>query len=180
MMTAEEVLKEEVSLFLRKEEPKIKSYFFKKLPLEEVEDKFQDLTVSLLEYSAKIRSQESIPALSRVFAKRIVARHYKGIDQRMKSNSQIVDVGDANGVEDESGKPDEVVTKMELLAFVRKYLNPKLAKIFLLKYYEGWTTREIACHLRLSTGTIKRRLSYAHSKLSAVVKKLGLKSYMFL
>lgn len=48
-------------------------------------------------------------------------------------------------------------------------LNAKYAKVVILYYYEGFSTREIARILHISEGTVKSRLSRARSKLQQII-----------
>lgn len=48
-------------------------------------------------------------------------------------------------------------------------LNAKYAKVVILYYYEGFSTREIARILHIPEGTVKSRLSRARSKLQQII-----------
>ena len=48
-------------------------------------------------------------------------------------------------------------------------LNAKYAKVVILYYYEGFSTKEIAKILHIPEGTVKSRLSRARSKLQQII-----------
>ena len=48
-------------------------------------------------------------------------------------------------------------------------LNAKYAKVVILYYYEGFSTKEIARILHIPEGTVKSRLSRARSKLQQII-----------
>lgn len=179
--------KNEVMRFLDRERKKFEFYLSKNLPShEDAQDGLQNVIVSSLEFSPRIINDKKLPSVAWKITKGVRAGYFRDPDNHKNANIPVVYSEEPRYAieiglkEDEGNRPDEVAQRKEIVSFVRKFLKPQLARIFIMRYYEQQSLGEISESLKISLATVKRKLSEAHDKLSETTERLGIKSCMFI
>ncbi|MCZ6679754.1 MAG: sigma-70 family RNA polymerase sigma factor, partial [Candidatus Poribacteria bacterium] len=137
--------------------------------LSETEDLVQEAFIQGYQYLATLQNREKFAGWMYSITRNLC---YASLRKR-RLTLQSIEASDAAGVSDESATPDSLVEGRELSESIVKAvatLSDKNQRVFLL-YLEGWSYRNIATTLDLSTSTVSGRVQQAKRQVKTNLLK---------
>ena len=145
---------------------------------QDAEDLSQEVWLKAYQALAGFRAESSFYTWLRRITINAFLNHQRTSASRHQGQMTIVDLIDSDSetaYESRSASAETVYTKVlfETVMSALSELTPTQRLMFLLRHYEGMSYDEIATAMNCSTGTVKKGVSRAISKLRA---KLGTKT----
>ena len=142
---------------------------------QDAEDLSQEVWLKAYQALAGFRAESSFYTWLRRITINAFLNHQRTTASRYQGQTTIVDLLDSDSetpYESRSASAETVYTKVlfETVMSALSELTPSQRLMFLLRHYEGMSYDEIAAAMNCSTGTVKKGVSRAISKLRA---KLG-------
>lgn len=142
---------------------------------QDAEDLSQEVWLKAYQALAGFRAESSFYTWLRRITINAFLNHQRTSASRYQGQTTIVDLIDSDSetaYESRSASAETVYTKVlfETVMSALSELTPTQRLMFLLRHYEGMSYDEIAAAMNCSTGTVKKGVSRAISKLRA---KLG-------